>query len=55
MFFERDIHFGFIDFLVAFGSILALFLSFSLLSAIEVLFFFIHLIATKFCPKKPWI
>lgn len=53
--YHREIRFGFIDFLVAFGSILALFLGFSLLSAIEVLLYVVRFFATKFCPKETWI
>jgi Amiloride-sensitive sodium channel len=50
--YHREIRFGFIDFLVAFGSILALFVGFSLLSAIEVVLYVVKFIATKFCPKE---
>ena len=49
--FHREVRFGFIDFLVAFGSIMTLFLSFSLLSAIEVLLYTLRFIAWKICPK----
>lgn len=52
VFFQREVRFGFVDFLVAFGSILALFLGFSLLSAIEILFYFIRFVASKFSPKQ---
>lgn len=50
--FQREVRFGFVDFLVAFGSIMALFLSFSLLSAIELLLYVIRFLATKICPPK---
>lgn len=50
--FQREVRFGFVDFLVAFGSIMALFLSFSLLSAIELLLYIIRFLATKICPRK---
>jgi hypothetical protein len=54
---HREVKFGFVDFLVAFGSIMALFLSFSILSAIEMLLYIFHYIGDKLsdrlCPKTP--
>lgn len=50
--FQREVRFGFVDFLVAFGSILALFLSFSILSFIEVLLYMIRYAASKICFKQ---
>lgn len=51
--FRREVRFGFVDFLVAFGSILTLFLGFSLLSAIELLLHIIQLLVSKICPRSP--
>ncbi|KAG5682554.1 hypothetical protein PVAND_011899 [Polypedilum vanderplanki] len=46
--FHREVRFGFIDFLVAFGSIFALFLGLSFLSVVEIL-----ICGLKFLIKKP--
>lgn len=43
----REVKFGFVDFLVAFGSILALFLSFSFLSLIELILYLVRMFASK--------
>ncbi|CRK93114.1 CLUMA_CG006714, isoform A [Clunio marinus] len=45
--FYRQVRFGFVDFLVAFGSVLALFLSLSVLSGVEILFCFLHYLSAK--------
>ncbi|CAO1377745.1 unnamed protein product [Diamesa serratosioi] len=45
--YNREVRFGFLDFIVAFGSILALFLSFSLLSAVEVVFYLLRACSSK--------
>lgn len=45
--YQREVKFGFVDFLVAFGSILALFLSFSFLSLIELILYLFRMFATK--------
>lgn len=50
--YKQEIRFGFTDFLVAFGSILALFLGLSILSVFEMLLYLVHILATRLVTKK---